>query len=96
MPYQDSDVTGGKVRLKTSMLAGETIAASGLVPGELALNAADGAMYFATAAGTVGQFPSSSAGVLKIEALTQTAYDGLVATTATLSTTLYVITPDPS
>ena len=40
MPYQDSDVTGGKVRLKTSMTAGETLAASGLVPGELALNAA--------------------------------------------------------
>lgn len=42
MPYQDSDTTGGKVRLKHSMTAAETIAASGLAPGELAINAADG------------------------------------------------------
>lgn len=27
MPYQDSDVRGGKVSLKTSMTAGEAIAA---------------------------------------------------------------------
>ena len=58
MPYQDSDVTGGKVRLKTSMTAGETITADGLVPGEPALTpeqearvlayyAADAALYAA-------------------------------------------------
>jgi len=34
MPYQDSDVTGGKVRLKHSMTANETIAASGFINGE--------------------------------------------------------------
>jgi len=95
MPYRDSNVTGGKVRLKTSTVAGETIAASGLVVGELALNAADGAAYFRTAGGGIGQFPSSSAGVLKIESLTQGAYDSLVSATATLSTTLYIVTPNP-
>lgn len=91
--YIDSKNAGGKLRIKTSNVAGETIAASGLVTGELALNNADGALYFRTAAGGVGQFPSSSAGILKIEALSQAAYDNLVATTATLTTTLYVITP---
>lgn len=38
--YSDSDISGGKVRLKVSHAAGETISGSGLVPGELALNAA--------------------------------------------------------
>jgi hypothetical protein len=88
MPYQDSDVTGGKVRLKTSMTAGETIAASGLVPGELALNAADGAAYFRKAGGGVGQFPSAT-GFLRIVSLTQAAYDALAVKD---SQTLYIIT----
>lgn len=91
MPYQDADVRGGKVCLKNSMVAAETIAADGLVPGELALNAADGAMYFRTNAGAVGQFPSAS-GFLRIQSLSQSAYDGLVATTATNSQTLYIVT----
>jgi hypothetical protein len=88
MPYQDSDVTGGKVRLKTSMTAGETIAADGLVPGELALNAADGVAYYRDAAGSVGQIPSST-GFLRIVSLSQSAYDALEAPD---STTLYVVT----
>lgn len=94
MPYQDSDVTGGKVRLKHSMTASETIAAAGLAPGELALNAADGVAYFRTAAGGVGQLPSAS-GFLRIQSLSQSAYDGLVSATATNSQTLYIITPNP-
>ena len=88
MPYQDSDVTGGKVRLKHSMTDGETIAASGLAPGEVALNAADGAAYFRTAAGGVGQFPSAT-GFLRIVSLTQAAYDALAVKD---SQTLYIIT----
>lgn len=87
MAYQDSDVRGGKVTLKTSMTAGETIAAGGLVPGELAINAADGAMYYRTAAGSVGTFPSAS-GFLRIVSLTQAAYDALAVKDAN---TLYVI-----
>ena len=90
MSYRDSNVTGGKVRLKTSMTAGETIAASGLAPGELALNAADGVAYFSTAAGAIGQFPSAS-GFLRIVSLTQAAYDALTPDAATL----YIVTPDP-
>lgn len=88
MPYQDSDVTGGKVRLKHSMTASETIAASGLVPGELALNAADGVAYFQTAAGGVGRLPSAT-GFLRIVALTQAAYNALAVKDAS---TLYIIT----
>jgi len=60
MPYQDSSVSGGKVRLKHSMVAAETIAAAGLVHGELAINSADAVAYFRTAAGGVGQFRQCS------------------------------------
>ena len=88
MPYQDSDVTGGKVRLKHSMTASESIAAAGLVPGEVALNAADGVAYFRTAAGGVGRFPSAT-GFMRIVSLTQAAYDALAAKD---SNTLYIIT----
>lgn len=88
MPYQDSDVTGGKVRLKHSMTASETIAAGGLSPGEVALNASDGVAYFRTAAGGVGQFPSAS-GFMRIVSLTQAAYDALAVKD---SQTLYIIT----
>ena len=92
MPYQDADVRGGKVCLKNSMVAAETIAADGLVPGELALNAADGAMYFRNSAGSVGQFPSA-AGFLRIVTITQAAYNALAVKD---STTLYIVTPDPT
>lgn len=94
MPYKDSSTTGGKVRVKNSMVAGEAIGANGLSAGELAVNAADGAMYYRTAGGSVGTFPSAT-GFLRIEALNQTQYDALVASTATLSTTLYIVTPAP-
>jgi len=87
MSYQDSDTTGGKVRLKHSMVASQTVAAEGLVPGELALNAADGVAYFRTAAGAVGQFPSAS-GFRRIVAMTQAAYDALAVKD---SNTLYII-----
>ena len=90
MAYRDSNTTGGKVRLKTSMTAGETIAASGLVPGELALNAADGVAYFRDAAGSVGQIPSAT-GFLRIVSLTQSAYDALTPD----ADTLYIVTPNP-
>lgn len=81
--YSDSDISGGKVRLKVSHTAGETISGSGLVPGELALNATDGRLFYSG-----GSFPSGS-GVTKIVALTQAAYDALASKDAT---TLYVIT----
>lgn len=87
MSYQDSDTTGGKVRLKHSMVASQTIAAEGLVPGEVALNAADGVAYFRTAAGEVGQFPSAT-GFRRIVTLTQAAYDALAVKD---SQTLYLV-----
>lgn len=51
--WQDSDITGGKVRLKHSSQAGETVGASGLVPGEVAINVADGKIFYKTNAGAV-------------------------------------------
>jgi hypothetical protein len=87
MPYQDSNVTGGKVSLKNSSVAGEVKPA--LVNGELALNSADGVLYHRD-----GQFAGAE-GFNRIVSLSQTSYDGLVAATATISTVLYIVTPDP-
>lgn len=58
MAWQDSDVTGGKVRLKHSSVASETIGASGLVPGEIVLNTADAKFYYRKADGSVGYIPA--------------------------------------
>lgn len=88
MPYRDSKIEGGRVRLKTSPIAGETIGAGGLSTGELALNSADGVLHFRTASGGAGLFPSAS-GVSRIVVLTQAAYDALA---TKVSDTLYVIT----
>jgi hypothetical protein len=87
MPFRDSDVTGGRVRVKVSHTAGETIGGSGLVPGELALNTTDGRLFHRN-----GSFPSGD-GITKIVTLTQSAYDAITATASV--TTLYVVTPDP-
>lgn len=57
MPWQDSDVSGGKVRLKHSASPGETIGASGLVPGEIAVNTADGVIYHKHPTGIVQKIP---------------------------------------
>ena len=58
MAWQDSDITGGKVRLKHSSVTSETIGASGLVPGEIVLNTADAKFYYRKADGTVGYIPA--------------------------------------
>ena len=83
MPFRDSDVTGGKVCLKVSHTAGETISGSGLVPGELALNTTDGRLFHRN-----GSFPSGD-GITKIVSITQSAYDAL---TPKVATTLYIVT----
>ena len=88
MPYRDASADGGRVRLKNSSTAGETIAPAGLRTGELALNNADGVLHFRTASGGAGLFPSAS-GVSRIVVLTQAAYDALA---TKVSDTLYVIT----
>jgi len=61
MAWQDSDTTGGKVRLKHSQVAAETIGADGLVPGEIALNAADGNILYKAADGTVKAIAAGAA-----------------------------------
>jgi len=60
MPYKDSNVNGGKVRIKTSMTSGETLSSDGLVPGELALQAADGLLYYKDSNGSVQQIGSDT------------------------------------
>lgn len=85
MAWQDSDISGGKVRLKVSRVAGETISDDGLVPGEVAINEVDGRLFYQG-----GSFPSAT-GVHRIVTLTQAAYDAL----APDATTLYIITPNP-
>jgi hypothetical protein len=81
MPYQDSDIAGGKVSLKNSSLAGE--AKPGLVNGELALNSADNVLYHRD-----GQFPGA-VGFRRIVAITQAAYTALAVKDPQ---TLYIIT----
>lgn len=67
MVWQDSDITGGKVRLKHSQLAAETIGPSGLVPGEIAINAADGKITYKAADGTVKAIPGGITDTVFIE-----------------------------
>jgi hypothetical protein len=55
--WQDSDITGGKVRLKFSTTPGETIGASGLAPGEVAINVADAKFFCKDENGAVQSFP---------------------------------------
>jgi len=87
MPFKDSIVTSGKVRVKTSMTSGDTLAADGLVPGELALQAADGRLLYKDDSGSVQGFPAGD-GINKIVAIAQTAYEAITPS----PTTLYVIT----
>jgi len=55
--WQDSDISGGKVRLKFSTVPGETIGASGLAPGEVAINVADSTFFCKDENGVVQSFP---------------------------------------
>ena len=57
--WKDSDITGGKIRLKHSSTVNETIGPGGLVPGEVAINVADGILYYRKANGTVGSITIS-------------------------------------
>jgi hypothetical protein len=82
MPYQDSKVTGGKVSLKNSSVAGE--AKPLLVNGELALNSADGVLYHRD-----GQFAGAE-GFNRIVSLTQAAYDALTPD----ANTLYIVSAE--
>lgn len=87
MSFRDSNTSGGKVRLKVSMDSGDTLASGGLVPGELALQAADGRLIYQDASGSIAGFPAGE-GINKIVSISQTAYDAITPS----PTTLYVIT----
>jgi hypothetical protein len=66
MARQDSDNSGGKSRLKYSPVAGESLGADGLVPGETALNAADGKILYKNHQGSVRSIPSGFSGSLVV------------------------------
>ncbi len=83
--WQDSDISGGKVRLKFSTVPGETIGASGLAPGEVALNVADGTFFFRDEAGAVQSVPGGFTGSFTI-------YDGDLAVTHSLTFTNGILT----
>ena len=55
--WKDSSTDGGKIRLKTSHVAAESLLPSGLVSGEVALNAADGKLLYKDNAGAVQTIP---------------------------------------
>jgi hypothetical protein len=82
----------GNLPIQRSVLPGET--PGEMKPGDLAVNAADGLVYVGTNDGKVTNLPNAL-GFSTIQVLDQSAYDALVAATATISTTLYIVTPNP-
>lgn len=87
-------VAGASIRLRRSSEAAAVPAAGELRPGEPAHNTVDGTLYLGKLDGSVATVPTA-VGFQKIESLTQAAYDALVDATATISTTLYIVTPNP-
>jgi hypothetical protein len=90
MAYSDSSLNSGRLFPQASRTAGETPT---LRPGEIASNAADGCLYVGTTGGAAGVVPGA-VGFNQIVTLTQSAYDAITATAS--STTLYIVTPNPS
>jgi hypothetical protein len=82
----------GNLPIQRSVLPGE--APGEMKPGELAVNAADGVVYVGTNDGSVTNLPKAI-GFAAIQVLEQGDYDALVDATATIATTLYIVTPDP-
>lgn len=80
--------SGGPVRIRSSITADEAPTTNELEEGELALNSADGVLYFQTASDSVSQVPSST-GIKNIVSISQAAYDALAVKD---TETLYVIT----
>jgi hypothetical protein len=66
MAWQDSDNSGGKSRLKYSPVAGESLSADGLVPGEAAINIADGKILYKNHQGAVRSIPTGYTGTLTV------------------------------
>lgn len=53
MAWRDAVTTGGRIRLKHSKTSGETLGADGLENGEIALQAAEGLLYYKDADGNI-------------------------------------------
>lgn len=66
MAWQDSDNSGGKSRLKHSPVAGESLSADGLVPGEAAINIADGKILYKNHQGAVASIPGGFTGTVTV------------------------------
>jgi hypothetical protein len=66
MAWQDSDNSGGKSRMKYSPVAGESLGADGLVPGETALNSADGKILYKNHQGAVRSIPTGYTGSMSV------------------------------
>jgi len=92
MPFRKIPETNPDTLAKYSTTPGEKPVA--LLPGELAVNAADGCGFVGGVNGLPQTLPAA-AGFNRIEALTESQYAALVAATTTISTVLYVVTPDP-
>jgi len=88
-------VAGAAVRMRRSDVADESPAANELRPGEVAVNTADGVMYLGKSDGTASAVPAIE-GANRIVVIEEAAYQSLVDNTATVSTTLYIVTPDPA
>ena len=89
MGYVDPDISGSRVRLRRSSIAGVAPSTGELRPGEPAINAADGVLYVGKTDGTAGVVPGAS-GIRNIVTLTQAQYNAITATAS--ATTLYIIT----
>jgi hypothetical protein len=88
MAFEYAPGSNAPVRVRESVVVNEAPTAAELEEGELALNSADGTLYFQTSSGTIRQFPGTT-GIKQIVALTQAAYDALATKD---SQTLYIIT----
>jgi hypothetical protein len=86
-------VAGAAVRMRRSDVADESPATNELRPGEVAVNTADGVMYLGKSDGNASTVASIE-GANKIVVIEDAAYQALVDATATVSTTLYIVTPD--
>jgi hypothetical protein len=62
--------------------------------GEMGTNEHDGTVHVMKSDGRVATL-ATAGGFSRIEAISQSEYDALVSATATISTVLYVVTPDP-
>jgi hypothetical protein len=91
--YFDPKFSGSVLRVAHSFEPGEAPVQGQLRPGEPAYNAADGVLYVGANSGSYSTVASIE-GANKIVVIEDAAYQALVDATATVSTTLYIVTDD--